>query len=347
MRHRWRYRHYRHHPFRDHHPHRCTPRGRARHLRMHWRIFVWFGLSIIVTFVVVSAIFGRDASGEHRYAAMAIAGIMLWAASGAIARFLVWPLVLVTRVARDLADGDLSSRVHLPDFVSGEIADLGDTLNDMAERIEKQVADQQALLAAVSHELRTPLGHMKVIAELARDGELDRLAELEREIDDVEHLVDQLLATSRVEFDAIDHRPLDAVDLCTRALDRADVDAAVLEVEASDTSLSGDATLLARAVGNLLENARRHAEKIVALRITGTPEQLTIAVEDRGPGFADGDVGRVFEPFYRGERRGQGSLGLGLALVQRIARAHGGHAFAENTGSGARVGIRDRPPLVR
>ncbi len=306
---------------------------------MHWRIFVWFGLSIIITFAVVNGIFGRDASGGHRYAAMAVAGVMLWAASGAISRFLVWPLVMVTRVARDLGDGDLTARVDLPQFVSGEIVELGDTLNDMAAHIEKQMADQRALLAAVSHELRTPLGHMRVIAELARDGDLDRLDELEREIDDVEHLVDQLLATSRIEFDAIDRRPLDAVDLCTRALDRADVDAALLEVEADDTSVTGDATLLARAVGNLLENARRHAEKILAVRITGTGDYLTIAVEDRGPGFADGDAGRVFEPFYRGERRGQGSLGLGLALVQRIARAHGGRAFAENTGTGARVGI--------
>jgi two-component system OmpR family sensor kinase len=124
--------------------------------------------------------------------------------------------------------------------------------------------------------------------------------------------------------------------------------------------------LIARALDNLLENAERHGGGVVGctLRVeltaaaTTAPaspaseraassapargaEHLVFEVRDAGPGFEPRTLPHVFEAFYRaGERAGPGpgSLGLGLALVQRIARAHGGHAWAENVpGGGARV----------
>jgi signal transduction histidine kinase len=80
--------------------------------------------------------------------------------------------------------------------------------------------------------------------------------------------------------------------------------------------------------------------------VTGDSERIRFEVEDRGPGFADGELERVFEPFYSRGHKGD-SLGLGLALVRRIADAHGGAAFAGNTDAGARVGFeipRSAPP---
>jgi signal transduction histidine kinase len=92
---------------------------------------------------------------------------------------------------------------------------------------------------------------------------------------------------------------------------------------------------------------------VEALRILERDGHLAFCVDDRGPGLLPGEETRVFEPFYRkdrgGEAREAGSIGLGLALVQRIARAHGGEAFAENRpGGGARVGFsvqRAGPPV--
>jgi signal transduction histidine kinase len=107
----------------------------------------------------------------------------------------------------------------------------------------------------------------------------------------------------------------------------------------------GDATLLGRALANLLENAKRHGGGVTRLRIDATPSELSFIVEDRGPGFTDAERDKVFDAFYRGDHRAgaaHGSLGLGLSLVRRIALAHGGRAWAENqsAGGGARVGMR-------
>ncbi len=294
-----------------------------------------------------------DLPGTHRHVALAllIGALILWAAAGAISFWLVRPLGEVARVAREIGDGNLGSRVDTRHQArKDEIADLVVAINDMAERIEKQIEDQRALLAAVSHEIRTPLGHLRVIAELVREGETGKIRELEREISDIDTLVDQLLASSRLDFETIDRRPLDATDLCLRAMERADVDAGLLSVDSEDIGLEGDAMLLARALGNLLENAERHAEKVVGVRIEETAEGIRFSVEDRGPGFAREDRERAFESFYRGSARQsgaasprgrgeRGSLGIGLALVDRIARAHGGSAWIEDAPSGARVGF--------
>lgn len=285
---------------------------------------------------------GDWADGERTFLiGLFVAGLVLWGAAGFIARRLVRPLAEVARVARDIGGGDYTSRVQLGHRTPEEIRGLGGVINEMADRIEKQMSDQRELLAAVSHELRTPLGHMRVIAELAREGDMERLAELESEIGSVDTLVDQLLASSRLEFESIDDRELDAVDLCVRALERADADVSVLEVDIDDTRLRGDAMLLSRAIGNLVENAQRHADRIVALRVTGDAENLRFTVQDEGPGFENGELDSVFETFYRGERpaKSESSLGLGLALVKRIAFAHGGTATARNVTGGAEVAI--------
>lgn len=336
---RW-HRHHHHH----HHREGCGPGGhRHRPYALHRRLFVWFGVTIALTLLLVGWLF--DSVGHtraHMFMGLGLSGLILWLATGAIARRLIRPLGQVARVARDIGDGNLSSRVTLRRHNPGEISALAEAVNDMAARIEKQLSDQRALLAAVSHEIRTPLGHMKVLTELARGGDLGRLTELEREIDEVDTLVDQLLASSRLEFESFDRRPLEAGALCARAMERADVDASLLDVDTDDALLQGDPTLLSRAVGNLLENALRHGDAIAAVRVQADLEHVRITVEDRGPGFAPEDLERAFEQFYRGERStasGRGSLGLGLALVRRIAEAHGGTVRAANYDHGARLTI--------
>jgi signal transduction histidine kinase len=164
--------------------------------------------------------------------------------------------------------------------------------------------------------------------------------------------VGELLASSRLDFGQVTPRPLDGRELAARALERAGLPAGALAVEVADPALVGDTTLLGRALANLLENARRHGAGAEGLRLVERGGQLAFCVEDRGPGLQPGEETRIFAPFYRkdrgGEAREAGSLGLGLALVQRIARAHGGEAFAENRPEGgARVGFtvrREGPP---
>jgi signal transduction histidine kinase len=280
--------------------------------------------------------------------ALALTGAMLWLASGKIARRLARPLRELARAARELGAGRLDTRArvhHRGHRAIDEVAEVALAFNDMAARIERQVSDQRELLAAVSHELRTPLGRLRVLTELLRDrgGHAPTLEQVEREVLEVDALVGELLASSRLDFGQLSPRPLEARELAARALERAGLAPDALAVETPDGALVGDPTLLGRALANLLENARRHAGGAEVLRVLEHDGQLAFCVDDRGPGLPPGEEQRIFEPFYRhdaGDAHEPGSLGLGLALVQRIARAHGGRTFAHNRpGGGARVGF--------
>lgn len=275
-----------------------------------------------------------------------LAGTTLWMASGWLAQRLSRPLDSLARAARELGAGRLDTRVTLGRHATGEMSVLAEAFNDMASRVERQMADQRELLAAVSHELRTPLARLRVLVELMRDaGGPERTADqMEREVVELDALVGELLASSRLDFGQVTPHELDGKDLAVRALERAGLPVEVLAAEVADGKLVGDATLLGRALANLLDNARKHGQGAEALRLLERDGRLAFCVEDRGPGLLPGEETRIFEPFYRkdrgGEAREAGSLGLGLALVQRIARAHGGDTFAENRpGGGARVGF--------
>ena len=272
----------------------------------------------------------------------------LWAAAGLIARRIGRPLWQVARVATDIGAGQLQSRVRLHrHHRRDEIGMLADAINDMATRIEKQLKDQRELLAAVSHELRTPLGHARVLLEMLREGKVPQgktVDELEREIMEIDDLVGELLASSRLSFDTLSYAKLEALDVAARALERVGLPLDLLSSDDETMTFEGDATLLGRALANLLENAKRHGGGVVRLRIDATPDDISFIVEDRGPGFTNEEREKVFDAFYRGDHRAgaaHGSLGLGLSLVRRIAVVHGGRAWAENReGGGARVGIR-------
>ena len=286
----------------------------------------------------------RGGSGWTVLLALLVAVCTLWAISGRIAWKLAWPLEELTRVARDLGEGRLQSRFDVR-FARGEVRSLAEVMNGMAERIERQLKDQRELLAAVSHELRTPLARIRLLLELGRGGDTSVLDQLEHEVLEMDALVGELLASARLDFTAMARVPLDGGDLGARALERAALPSALLEVERTPVSLEGDPTLLQRALSNLLENARVHGGGVTRLRVDSPDGVVRFSVEDGGPGLPE-DGGRAFHPFQRGEA--SDGLGLGLALVRRIAEAHGGTAFAENRGGGgARVGFTVRRPAER
>jgi signal transduction histidine kinase len=310
---------------------------------MHWRLrrrlFAWFG-------VAVGAAAGLGAYAVHCGVspAWAFAGmaVVLWMASGAIAWRLTMPLVELARVARQLGDGHLEARMPASGRGARELAAIADAINDMAARIEKQLRDQRELLAAVSHEVRTPLGHLRVLLDTARDRGVAEavIEELEREVIEVDALVDQLLASSRIEFGHLERRELDVAVEAARALERLGVDASLLDVQADACAVSADPTLLRSALANLVRNAIDHGGGVAGVTVRRAAGAVEVEVDDAGPGFSAVDLPRVFEPFYRGAERAGGSLGLGLSLVDRVARVHGGSARAANRdGGGARVTI--------
>ncbi len=299
--------------------------------------------------------------GGHNFARaflpFAVALFMLWAASGVISRRLTRPIVELARVASDIGAGRLSSRVHLGGrhrrhHTPGEIQMLGDVINDMASRIERQLADQRALLAAVSHEIRTPLARIRLLVEMSRDkhGEDASFDKLDGEVSDIDNLVSDLLASSRMDFAALVPVRLEAERVARDALERAQLDPAKLVVEppARGLALSGDPTLVARALANVVANAKSHGGGLAKLRVRAKPGFVVFEVEDDGEGFSGGEESRIFEPFYRRARSASAdtpSVGLGLTLVRRIAEAHGGSAYARNREGGGAVVVLELAAL--
>lgn len=305
----------------------------------------------------VTACPGRHGGGPGR----GIVGLLtalgvLWLASGALARRILRPLREVTAVAEAIGAGDLSARVRErhkgePRRGGDDIQHVGRTLNDMADRIQRQIEDQRELLAAVSHEMRTPLGHLRVLSEMLKDQHTDparvrKHAEgIEREVAEMDDLIGQLLASSRLDFRAHELAEQAPLALAGRALERAGLPAERLVDDGAPAAVRADATLLLRALANLIDNAERHGGGLKELRVEGRDGEVRFAACDEGEGFTAGDEDQAFAAFFSRDRTsqsadGKGSLGLGLALVRRIARAHDGEAFVEaRAGGGACVGF--------
>jgi signal transduction histidine kinase len=217
--------------------------------------------------------------------------------------------------------GDLSARAA----VAGrdEVARLAESFNQAAARIEALVATQRTLLASASHALRSPLARLRVAAELLADGrDAERAqalrAQLAAEVSALDAAVEELLAVSRLELGAAEHRPVDLLALA--AEEGARVGA---EVTGAPAELVGDARSLRHLLRNLLENARRHAPGALEVSVAPSEGGALLTVADRGPGVAERERERIFEPFAKGTGAG---LGLGLAIVRQIARHHGGEA---------------------
>jgi len=323
---------------------------------LHRRLFLWFGAAIFLTVLATAAAshFGHGWLAAHPLRAVFLFGtpaVVLWIAAGRVARRIAQPLYELTRAAQELGAGNLKARVTAAGFGFDETAVLSSAFNEMAARLERQLAEELELLASVSHELRTPLARIRLLVEIGRQAGAGQgqgagndprtLDEIEREAIEIDALVGELLASARIEFQAVAPKPLDAVEVARRALERAGEDAAKLVSAPPPIPFAADPTLIGRGLANLIDNARKHGSGLVRLAVRADAAGVTFEVVDRGRGFAPGDESRVFERFYRGadpDAGSHGSLGLGLALVKRIADAHGGRVHAANEpGGGARV----------
>ncbi|MSQ50877.1 MAG: HAMP domain-containing histidine kinase [Betaproteobacteria bacterium] len=255
-----------------------------------------------------------------------------------------WPLVrrLTRRLERlqqsveALGAGDLSARVRVEG--RDEIASLAASFNRAAARIETLMSSHRMLLANTSHELRTPLARIRMGMELLDTTHaLDpkRRAELEQDIAEIDNLIEEILLASRL--DAVPEGGVrEEVDLLALAAEEASrQDSCGVEGEA--LTVQGDARLLRRMVRNILENARRYGAPPVSVRISqGDQGRVELRVRDHGPGVPQAERERIFEPFYRvagavssPPAEGYMGTGLGLSLVRRIARHHGGEARCE------------------
>lgn len=232
-------------------------------------------------------------------------------------------------------EGELGTRIK--EHGADEVAELARQFNSAAARIETLVNSHKTLLANASHELRSPLARIRMGLELS-DGSKSGLAskaEIQRNIAELDQLIDEILLASRLDLAAASEADiLEPVDLLGLAAEEAArIGAEVnLEQPAADTEINANAKLLRRAIRNLLENARRYSEGEIALDLRSTPREIEIRVSDHGPGVPDSQKERIFEPFYRipGASERAGGVGLGLALVRTIAQRHHGTVHCED-----------------
>lgn len=279
---------------------------------------------------------------------------VIWAVAGKVAKRLSQPLDELVRVAQDIGRGRFDTRVRVEQGEGGgEVGRLGSVINEMAARIEKQLGDQRELLAAVSHEIRTPLTRIRILVEMARDtGRVNpkTIEEIDREVVEIDALVSELLASSRLQFAAVTRTTLDAEEVARRALERAGFSAEQLAVDPGERSFEGDPTLVARALANLIDNAKRHGGGLTRLKVDLEDEVVRFVAEDDGPGFSPGSEREVFDPFVqkpngKGDGVSRDGLGLGLSLVRRIAEAHGGKVDAKNRDEGGAAVSMELPRI--
>ena len=264
-----------------------------------------------------------------------IAGVFL-AIFGTIALG-CWPLA--RRITRRLealqhgvlafGDGDLDRRV--PVEGRDEVAQVARAFNDSADRVAELVERQRRVLAHASHELRSPLARLRMALALMEDaraaGERSEAAlQAVREIDELDDLIEDVLLASRLRGGVSIPRERSWVDLaevCQALCARHD---AIWLGSAEELGVLGDKRLLERALGNLLSNARRHGEPPIEAGARVDEDNVYIDILDRGPGIPEDHIDRIFEPFFRpaGHREGDPGVGLGLSLVDEIARHHDG-----------------------
>jgi two-component system, OmpR family, sensor kinase len=241
------------------------------------------------------------------------------------------PLSRLANAAAEIErTGDPSRR--LPEPASGdELVGLARTLNAMLASLQRAREAERRFLADASHELRTPLTSLLGnVAYAARHGASEELlAELEADAKRLARLADDLLTLSREEATAPVDEPVRLDEL---ARDAGTTQEMVDVVAPEPVPVRGDRPALERALGNLLENARRYGPPggRITVDVLARDGTARLSVTDEGRGLQPYEGARAFERFWRGRSEGQGS-GLGLAIVRATAERHGGRAYVDGS----------------
>jgi signal transduction histidine kinase len=317
---------------------------------------------------------GRQQHTEERHQLLVDLGIALaimaivsmglgWFVAGRALR----PLQTITRAARAISATSLHRRLALRG-PRDELHELGDTFDELLERLERSFEAQRQFVANASHELRTPLTLERAIVEVTLADPLASNETLRATCERVlalgeqqERMIDALLALARSERGLARRDPFDLAavtrdvivarrpDIARRGLD--------LESKLEEAPTSGDPSLAERLVANLIDNAIRHNHAGGWVSVTTTIEdgRAVLSVSNSGPLVPAEEIERLFRPFERlgAARSSYGGHGLGLSIVQAVATAHGASLRAQARAEGgieievsfaaAAAGDLDRP----
>jgi signal transduction histidine kinase len=250
-----------------------------------------------------------------------------------VARMTTRPLKQLAQAAKDLGN-DIN---HPPLLLTGasEIRQASAAFNAMQARIRKYILQRTQMLAAITHDLQTPLTRMRLRLEKVSDAELQE--RLIGDLSAMQAMVREGLDLARSMDTSESMQPLDLDSLLDSVCaDASDASQAVTLSGSASMALLGRPMDLRRCLVNLIDNAVKygHEAKVTVERVGGAAR---IRIRDRGPGIADAELARVFEPFYRVESsrsRESGGTGLGLTIARNIAEQHGGSIALANLPEG-------------
>jgi signal transduction histidine kinase len=300
------------------------------------------------------------------YSTAAAVGVAL-----ALARGSAEAVERVSAAARRIAEGDLDTRVGRLEAAGPELDALASTVDEMAGRLRASIERERAieeqrrdLVTAVSHDLRTPLSGIRAMVEaiddeVVTDEETIRryVREMRSSMDSLVALVDDLFELVQLDAGAIEAETQRARlgDVVRSAVAACDAQATekglLLETRLDGAEGALTSPRLTRVVQNLLQNAIRHTPADGTVRVEARRDRsvLELVVEDTGEGIDEAALGRVFDPFWRGDAaRSSAGSGLGLALAKRIVEALGGSIVVQSEparGSRFAVVLPDRSAL--
>jgi two-component system, OmpR family, sensor kinase len=263
------------------------------------------------------------------------------------------PVEAMRRYASDISAAESQRRLPVPE-ARDELRRLGETLNQMLDRLQTALERERAFVDDASHELRTPLALHKSELELAlryggtREELRAAIASAGEEADRLSQLAENLLVIARSDKGVlqITRERLQVSDLFATVAQRLsgrarEADRNLDVADANGLAVDADRLRVEQALTNLVENALRHGAGTVRLWAQAQGQAVELHVSDAGPGFSAEFLPHAFERFARADAaRAEGGAGLGLAIVDAVAQAHSGHAGARNTpGGGADVWI--------
>jgi two-component system osmolarity sensor histidine kinase EnvZ len=253
------------------------------------------------------------------------------------------PLARLTAATRAVANGEHPA--PLPESGPTEIRQANHSFNQMVDDLNRVESDRAVVLAGISHDLRTPLARMQLEVEMAGLPD-DARKGMQSDLEQMDAIIGQFLDYAKP-ADSSHFKHIDLTALLTDAVHEASrlPDVRVKDAIEDHIAILGNAIDINRIVNNLIENARRYGKGLTAThvdidvicRIEG--DKVVLEIADRGAGVPEQDISRLLRPFTRMDSaRGQANgAGLGLAIVDRIVKRHGGQLHLFNRDSGGLV----------
>ena len=262
--------------------------------------------------------------------AVLVAFALVLGLSYRLVKLVIRPIDQMKAAASAYGEGKWETRIAIT--TKDELADLGETMNGMAEKIEAHFRNMKDLLLAISHELRSPLTRMKVTSEFIEDEKIRK--SLNEEITVLDRITGMLLERERMSS-----RPelleKNRVSLC-KVLDNVvqKFPQITLDVPINE-DIFVDENRFELALNSIIDNAYKHGEPPVVMSAGATSELIWIEIKDFGKGIPEASLSKIAEPFYRQSQartssRQADGFGLGLSLAYSIFKAHGFNLTARN-----------------